>query len=283
MLVLFDFSNIVYTAFFSALRDKKLKPEDVPEDFTAHVGVFSNRVKNCMSQLSHFYNGPIETIFALDCFPKWKYDLLPSYKSNRKSKSWKVRPKNLCLALVSNWDAKRAFSDGMEADDVLATLAARNYEDRPVTVVSTDKDLWHICSQPNTYFFNHMTNDFLTQDKLEADYGLKNYCAIKGYKSLWGDASDCIPNVLPRAQKQFLAPLDRFYGDVFTLNAELDNLGIDEKWTQRFKEAWPDIQRNEKLVALNYNSKIQWLEKGERLSARMKVKPPEGEAFLDFF
>jgi 5'-3' exonuclease len=89
----------------------------------------------------------------LDWRPQWRVDLIPSYKAHRVEEE---RPAgqtdveevpddltpqvDMIMAMLDAFGIATAGAAGLEADDVLGTLAARERRD-PVVVVSGDRDL----------------------------------------------------------------------------------------------------------------------------------------------
>ena len=84
--------------------------------------------------------------------------------------------------------------DGVEADDVIGTLATEAERKGIKTVVSTgDKDLAQLVTK-NITLVNTMTNELLDEDRVMKKFGVRPDQIID-YLALVGDTSDNIPGV----------------------------------------------------------------------------------------
>jgi 5''-3'' exonuclease (including N-terminal domain of PolI) len=81
----------------------------------------------------------------------FRHDLFPLYKANRDATPEDlVRQMEPIVRMVKALGIPVEISDGCEADDCIASLAARFSAQRPVIIVSGDKDLKQ-CLGPNVY------------------------------------------------------------------------------------------------------------------------------------
>ena len=124
----------------------------------------------------------------------WRYQVLPSYKSNR------VDRKPLCYARTKEWlldDCSAVMESSMEADDLIAMVMS-TYED--CAAVSQDKDFYSVpgkfirldgdmnpqptaLTTPPSARFNHLVQA-VAGDRVDGYYGCKGYGPKKSVKFL---------------------------------------------------------------------------------------------------
>lgn len=249
--LLFDLNNLIYTCFFNSVTASGLKPDNVPANFKEYLVAFHSRVAGLSAN-----NPGASLVFALDSFPKWKKELFPGYKAGRKPMEF--NPKPGCLELVRSWTCSTIEAEATEADDLIATFVARYWDTYDIVVVSTDKDLWQILDHPDVRMFNFHSNLFVNSEMLKEHFELEQYAQIKLYKTLWGDSSDNIPNVVPRMQKHLLpliretdGSLEKFE-EVYKSKKET----LSKRCQELVDTNWEQIGTNYKLVNLSYTCPI---------------------------
>ena len=139
-------------------------------------------------------NSPVGMIF--DAKGKtFRNEMYSEYKANRPPMPDDLRPQiqpihDICRAL----GLKLFIVDGVEADDVIGTLATEAENKGIKTVVSTgDKDLAQLVTK-NITLVNTMTNELLDEDRVMKKFGVRPDQIID-YLALVGDTSDNIPGV----------------------------------------------------------------------------------------
>lgn len=247
MIVLIDFSNLVWSSFFSSLKYHKYEPENCPADYTGHVDFFHQKlIKILQDQPCEDY------IFALDDKPKLKYSIFPEYKKSRKRLNF--NPKPSVMRLLQAWKAKTLHAQHHEADDVIASYIANNL-DVDIAVATTDKDLWQLLENPKTKIYNFHKNIFITKRELDEAYGLKDFSQIKLHKTLWGDAGDNVPNLVPRMQKNLMPYVMQTDGTLNTFwkiaDANWDNLS--DRCREILDSNRDKLKINYELVRLNFD------------------------------
>ncbi|TCJ16312.1 DNA polymerase I [Parasulfuritortus cantonensis] len=122
-------------------------------------------------------------------------DLYPEYKAHRPP-----MPEDLARQIEPIHEAVRALGwpilmiEGVEADDVIATLVRRAEAEGLASIVSTgDKDLAQLVT-PRVRLVNTMTNETLDEAGVQAKFGVPP-ARIVDYLSLVGDAVDNVPGV----------------------------------------------------------------------------------------
>ena len=125
----------------------------------------------------------------------FRNDLYKDYKANRPS-----MPDDLAVQIKPLHDLIRALGipllviDGVEADDVIATLAKQAAQRKIKTIVSTgDKDLAQIVNS-RIHLLNTMNQVYLDIDGVEKKFGVPPERIID-YLTLVGDSVDNIPGV----------------------------------------------------------------------------------------
>ena len=126
----------------------------------------------------------------------FRHDIYPLYKANREATPEDlVRQLEPIARMVRALGIPREVSEGCEADDCIASLAARLSGKRPVVIVSGDKDLKQ-CLGPDVY----MWDPAFREEKL---LSAATFTAETGFapdqwadvQALVGDTSDNIPGV----------------------------------------------------------------------------------------
>jgi len=116
----------------------------------------------------------------------------PAYKANRPPPDDDIRRQlDACQQLCRALGLLTLADPVYEADDIMATLAARSR--RPVWLVSRDKDLNQLLS-PRVRLWEVGTDRVTTTAAFEADFGFPP-AAYPDYQALVGDAVDNVPGL----------------------------------------------------------------------------------------
>ena len=125
----------------------------------------------------------------------FRNELYPQYKGNRPS-----MPDDLRAQIAPIHDIVRAMGlplliiEGVEADDVIGTLASEaTQKKREVVISASDKDLAQLVSEHVT-LVDTMTDTRLDRDGVIAKFGVPPELIVD-YLALMGDTSDNIPGV----------------------------------------------------------------------------------------
>ncbi|MDL2307433.1 DNA polymerase I [Desulfovibrio sp. OttesenSCG-928-C06] len=140
---------------------------------------------------------PSHFAFVLDGRGKnFRHRLYEDYKAHRL-----VTPEALSVQIPPLMQAVRdlglylTVSEDCEADDCIASLAARLSKDYPVVIIGADKDLKQ-CLAPNVYIWDPSSKDekLIGLDKFREENGFEpRYWP--DYQAIVGDSSDNIPGV----------------------------------------------------------------------------------------
>jgi len=163
----------------------------------------------------------------------FREDLYEQYKSHRPPMPDDLRSQIAPLhAIVKALGLPCLVIDGVEADDVIGTLARRAHDAGMRVVISTgDKDMAQLVS-PQVTLINTMTRQRLDPAGVEQKFGVPPACMID-YLALVGDTSDNIPGV-PGVGPKTAASLLREYGSIDAILAAAE--GIKGKLGERLRE-----------------------------------------------
>ncbi|CAH0367029.1 unnamed protein product [Pelagomonas calceolata] len=195
--LLVDGHNLIYRAFYA--MPQLSRSGDRP------VGAVMG-VANTFLKLALPYS---RVVFCLDPKgPGWREELCASYKETRPKMPPELRPQVADAAAVA-----RAFSaavvcvDGYEADDVIATLAAR-HRGEGVDVLTGDKDLLQLAAYDGVRILDPQGDPVDAAKKFGVPPG-----RIGDYLALVGDASDNVAGVRGCGPKSAVALIEAF-GDL---------------------------------------------------------------------
>lgn len=140
---------------------------------------------------------PKHFVFIMDGHGKhFRHDIFPAYKANRPP-----APEGLVMQIEPLQNLVRALgmkvlvSDGCEADDCIASLAAKYGSERPVVIIGMDKDLRQ-CLSPEVVMWDPASREekLLTLDSFRAETGLEP-SQWPDVQALIGDTADNVPGV----------------------------------------------------------------------------------------
>jgi DNA polymerase-1 len=214
-LLLVDGSSYLYRAFH-AMPDLR-NAEGAP---TGAIYGMINMLRKLRNDYSAAY---IACVF--DAKGKtFRDDLYPEYKAHRPP-----MPEDLARQIEPIHEAVRALGwpilmvEGIEADDVIGTLATQAVEHGMEAVISTgDKDMAQLVNGHVT-LINTMTNEKLDREGVIAKFGVPPE-RIVDYLTLIGDAVDNVPGVDKVGPKTAVKWLTQ-YGTLDNIIAENANIG----------------------------------------------------------
>ncbi len=207
-LLLLDGASLWFRAYYA-----------LPESITAPDGRPVNAVRGFLDMISALLArtepSRLAVCLDLDWRPQFRVDLVPSYKAHRVAEAAPevaeseevpetLTPQvDMIMDVLAALGIATAGAEGLEADDVLGTLAARERQD-PVVVVSGDRDLLQVAAdEPNEvrvlYVGRGLAKAELFDPALVSErYGVPLHRAGAAYAELAllrGDASDGLPGV----------------------------------------------------------------------------------------
>lgn len=154
---------------------------------------------------------PVELAFAVDAPQRtFRHERMPTYKGTRdETPAPLVAQFGRLRELLAAFGVPVFEVPGMEADDVLATLAARLSGERPVLVMSGDRDLFQTAGGTVSVLFVGARGQKPTViDAAQVEQRFRVPPArLPAYVSLVGDTSDnlpSVPGVGPRTAAQWV-------------------------------------------------------------------------------
>ncbi len=193
-------------------------------------------------------------VFALDSKGgTFRNELYENYKANRQD-----APEDLLaqLPIAISWIEKMGFKTaskiGLEADDVIASLAndARQ-KGLKVQIISHDKDLYQLIDDGVVYLFDPLKKEIINEHKCIAKYGITPSQFID-YQALIGDSADNIPGVKGVGAKTAQALLEQ-YGTLENIYENIENIE-KKRWSTLLKENKEMAFISKKLVTLKNDS-----------------------------
>lgn len=209
-LMLVDAANLYFRAFYA-----------LPESITAPDGRPMNAVRGFLDMSAALIERrrPARWVACLDADwrPAFRVALVPSYKAHRVAEDGgeqvpaALSPQvPVLLDVLTALGLCTAGAAGFEADDVMATLAARDRG--PVEVVSGDRDMLALATDRVRVLYTGKglaKLEDMGPDEVRAKYGVpaENYA---DFAVLRGDPSDGLPGVPGVGEKTAAALVSRF-------------------------------------------------------------------------
>ncbi|SMF15123.1 DNA polymerase I [Alteromonadaceae bacterium Bs31] len=220
-LLLVDGSSYLYRAYHAMYKQDLRNSEGFPTGAT-------RTVVSMLKSLQKDYPGS-DIAVVFDAKGKtFRDDIYPEYKANRPPMPDELRQQIEPLhTIVKALGMPLLVVEGVEADDVIGTLARQATETQFRVVVSTgDKDLAQLVNEHVT-LVDTMKKETLDRAGVEAKFGLPPELIID-YLALRGDTSDNIPGVPGVGEKTALALLQNLGGldEIYSKLDEVAALGF---------------------------------------------------------
>ncbi|MCL6406036.1 DNA polymerase I [Dickeya dadantii] len=239
-LILVDGSSYLYRAYhaFPPLTNGAGEP----------TGAMYGVLNMLRSLLQQYHPSHVAVVF--DAKGKtFRDDLFEHYKSHRPPMPDDLRAQIEPLhRMVKAMGLPLLSVSGVEADDVIGTLAQQaERAGKPVLISTGDKDMAQLVT-PNITLINTMNNTILGPDEVCAKYGIPPSLIID-FLALMGDSSDNIPGVPGVGEKTAQALLQGL-GGLDTLYADLDK--IASLTFRGAKTMAAKLEQNKELAYLSY-------------------------------
>ncbi|MCU6236606.1 DNA polymerase I [Morganella morganii] len=239
-LILVDGSSYLYRAYhaFPPLTNSAGQPTG------AMYGVL-NMLRSLVMQYE-----PSHVAVVFDAKGKtFRDELFEAYKSHRPPMPDDLREQIAPLHdMVIAMGMPLLSVSGVEADDVIGTLAKQAAaEGRAVLISTGDKDMAQLVT-PDITLINTMNNTILGPEEVETKYGVPPSLIID-YLALMGDSSDNIPGVPGVGEKTAQALLQGL-GSLDDIYADLDKIaGLSFRGA---KTLAPKMETNKEMAYLSY-------------------------------
>lgn len=271
-LVLVDGSSYVYRAFHA------LPP------LTNSKGQATGAVKGVINMLRRLVKDFPESTVAVVFDAKGKTfrdDLYPLYKANRPPMPDELREQIEPIhEIVKAMGLPFICTPGVEADDVIGTLAKEASEQGIAVVISTgDKDMAQLVNA-HTTLVNTMTGTVMDELGVEEKFGIPPKLIID-LLALMGDKVDNIPGVAGVGEKTALALLQGI-GGVAEIYANLDQVaGLEFRGA---KNMAAKLEPEKENALMSYSlATIKTDVELEQTPEQLTNSPPDQPALLDWF
>ena len=239
-LVLVDGSSYLYRAFhaFPPLTNREGEP-------TGAIYGVVNMLKSLISQVE-----PSHIAVVFDAKGKtFRDELFEQYKSHRPPMPDELRSQIQPLhAIIKALGIPLISVEGVEADDVIGTLAVQAAKEGKHVLISTgDKDMAQLVND-HIMLINTMNNTLLDREGVIEKYGIPPELVID-WLALQGDSSDNIPGVKGVGEKTALALLQGI-GSIKTIYENLDK--VAELSFRGAKTFAPKLLAEKEMADLSY-------------------------------
>ncbi|TNY28166.1 DNA polymerase I, partial [Thermomonas haemolytica] len=197
----------------------------------------------------HLKEQPEHIAFVVDApGPTFRDEMYPDYKANRPPMPDELRAQVApMLDVVSALGIPILREPGVEADDVIGTLAVRAAEQgMQVTISTGDKDFAQLV-RPGIALVNTMSGSRLdSEEAVRAKFGVRP-AQIVDYLALMGDSIDNVPGVEKCGPKTAAKWLDE-YGSLDAVMAQAE--AMKGKLGENLRAALPRLPLNRQLVTI---------------------------------
>ena len=247
---LVDGNNLAYRAYFA-----------LPEELATSDGFSTNALlgfTNMLFKLLVDYR-PRGVAVAWDMRPVHRLEVSETYKADRKQMPDLLQEQfPYFRPIVEAFGYRNLEFEGWEADDVIATLAARaDAAGIRTCVVSTDRDAFQMCSENVCLMMTPRgVSDVqvYTPDRVEARYGIRPD-QIPDFIGLKGDTSDNIPGV-PGIGDKTAGQLIAQYG---SLEAVLEHVAeLSPARANAIREHTDQARQSKHLATLRRDLELDW-------------------------
>nr|MCR5692184.1 DNA polymerase I [Eubacterium sp.] len=220
-------------------------------DLTNRQGLHTNAIYGFLNIMFKFMEEekPSHMLVAFDQKAKtFRHKMYEEYKGTRKPMPEELKEQvPVIRELLTAMNIKIYFQDGIEADDILGTMARRGEKEGfEVSLVSGDRDLLQLATEqvtiriPKTKAGKTIVEDYKPSQVIEK-YGVTPLQIID-LKGLMGDSSDNIPG-LPGVGEKTAVKLLTLYGTVENTLAHAEEITP--------KRAHDAVMNNKKLAKLS--------------------------------
>ncbi|MCH7602283.1 MAG: hypothetical protein IIB54_05920, partial [Planctomycetes bacterium] len=208
----------------------------------------------------------------------FRSEIYPDYKANREAAPDDFGPQvERCLGILDEMNIPVMGVEGVEADDVIATLVRRLRTEQPdlhIRIVSKDKDLTQLLDDHVELFDVHKDLSLLASDVFKVEGVEPKH--VGDILALMGDTSDNIPGVMGIGPKT-AAQLILQYGSIDNLYAHIDE--IKGKKRENLLAGRDQVAISRQLVELIYDVEVDF----DLKDAAIDPRTLPVESLLDVF
>jgi DNA polymerase-1 len=242
----FDVSGYVFRAYHA------LPPLSTAKGEPSHAVLgFTNMILKLVKELK-----PVRVCVALDTrTPSVRKQRYPAYKENRTA-----APEDLydqlarCFEILDAYGVAKLAKDGIEADDLIATLVKRaRAAGYKIVIVSSDKDLLQLIGD-GVVMYDTMRERIYGPAETREKMGVPPE-KVRDFLALTGDSSDNIPGV-PSVGPKTAQDLLRTYANLDDIYAHIDDI-TKKALKAKLIEHKDDAYLSQELVTLDEDVGIE--------------------------
>ena len=205
----------------------------------------------------------------------FRHEIYPEYKANRPPMDEDLRVQiEPVKTVIENLGWPLLSVPGVEADDVLGTIAKRAVRNGDEVVIATgDKDMMQLVEE-GLSIFNSMSNVLYDAAAVELKYGVPPEKIVE-YLALMGDKVDNVPGIQGCGPVTAAKWIKQF-GGIAELKARADS--VKGKTGEKLRAGLPLIDKSIELVTIKTDCEIPGVEK----SSDLAFKPADLPALKAF-
>ena len=241
-LILVDGSAYLFRSYFSTLSQNLTNDKGFPTG--AMFGVI-----NAIKHLQRQYKGAKLILIFDSKGSNFRHQIYPQYKANRKpaDESMIVQIEPL-YQIIKAMGFHFICEEGVEADDVIATLSKEAHEKNIETIIaSSDKDLFQLVGGHIKQL--NMKGTLYDSETVKEKMGVRPH-QILDLLALTGDASDNIPGV-PSVGPKTATKWLQLYGDIEGVKANANK--IEGKVGEKLRESFDLLNLSYQLAQLKFD------------------------------
>jgi DNA polymerase-1 len=249
-ILLIDGHSLAYRAFFALPL----------ENFSTSTGQHTNAIYGFASMLLNLVRDekPTHIAAAFDVSRKtFRTEAFPEYKANRAKTPDEFRSQiSYINELLEAFQIKSFECEGFEADDILATIVAKDDGQSEFLICTGDRDAFQLVSEKVTVLYPKKGVTELarmTPEAVEEKYGL-NPEQYPDFAALRGDPSDNLPSI-PGVGEKTAAKWIKEFGSLKKLIERVDE--VPGKAGDALRESLNNVIRNRELTQLRIDVPIQ--------------------------
>ena len=270
-LILVDGSSYLYRAFFASQQADLRTSTGLP---SGAVRVMANMMRSLRKQYPDCH---VAVVF--DAKGKtFRDDIYPEYKANRASMPDDLRSQVAPIhQMIKAMGFPFLMVEGVEADDVIGTLARQATEKQlPVLISTGDKDMAQLVSDHVT-LIDTMKDVKTDREGVIEKFGVPPELIID-YLALMGDKVDNIPGMTGVGEKTALALLQGI-GSIDEIAANLDKVAAlgfrgSKAFADKFREQEEQVRLSYRLATIKTDVEL------EQSLEQLQLQPVDKESLL---
>ncbi|WP_116474663.1 DNA polymerase I [Zobellella maritima] len=273
-LILVDGSSYLYRAYFASQQADLRTSDGRP---TGAIRVVTNMLRSLHKQ---FPESRVAVVF--DAKGKtFRDDIYADYKANRPAMPDELRQQIAPIHdIIRGMGLPLIIEEGVEADDVIGTLARQATEQQLDVLISTgDKDMAQLVSD-HVLLMDTMKNSFMDREGVIEKFGVPPELIVD-FLALMGDKVDNIPGMPGVGEKTALALLQGL-GSIDDVAANLEKvagLGFRgaKSFAAKFQEHQEMVRLSRQLATIKTDVELEFG------PAELQQSEPDSEALRDIY